>query len=334
MKINIRLVLLTIVAIVAAILTAVAEARTRDDGKTRSLKPEEIQARLQDLDCPRPKPRVAIYSFNATGKLAAFEGYNVGDGLAAQLATELTRTGCFIVLDRTGLSNVLREQEMTLAGVVNRETGARAGHVIGAEVIIKGTVTEFEPNKRGRGLTLGLALPNTPLGIRLGRNGATAHVALDLSIVDATTGRVKFAHRVEADSKSGGWTIGLDFERGSLGGDTFSKSPLGVASRNALGEAILHIADDLQGMPWRGQVVDSSENMIFLNAGLDTGIRAGDTYRVSTVVRTLIDPSTGLVLDNIEREVGRVRVVSVKGKYSIAEPVDGIRVKRGDYVHL
>ena len=74
--------------------------------------------------------------------------------------------------------------------------------------------------------------------------------------------------------------------------------------------------------------------MIFLNAGLDTGIREGDTYRVSTVVRTLIDPSTGLLLDNIEREVGRVRVVSVKGKYSIAEPVDGIRVKRGDYVHL
>ena len=70
MKINIRLVVLTIVAIVAAILTTVAEARTRDDGKTQALKPEEIQSRLQDLDCPRPKPRVAIYSFNATGKLA------------------------------------------------------------------------------------------------------------------------------------------------------------------------------------------------------------------------------------------------------------------------
>ncbi len=333
MKINLRLVVLTIIAVAAAILSAVAEARTRDNGQPR-LEPEEVQARLQELDCPRPKPRVAIYSFNATGKLAAFEGYNVGDGLAAQLATELTRTGCFIVLDRTGLSNVLREQEMTLAGVVNRETGAQAGRVIGAEVIIKGTVTEFEPNKRGRGLTLGLGLPNTPLGIRLGRNSATAHVALDLSIVDATTGRVKFAHRVEADSKSGGWTIGLDYKRGSIGGDTFSKSPLGMASRNALGEAILHIAADLRGMPWRGRVVDSSENMIFLNAGLDSGIREGDTYRVSTVVRTLIDPSTGLLLDNIEREVGRVRIVSVKSKYSIAEPIDGIRVKRGDYVHL
>ena len=52
------------------------------------------------------------------------------------------------------------------------------------------------------------------------------------------------------------------------------------------------------------------------------------------VVRTLIDPATGLLLDTIEREVGRVRIVEVTERYARAELIEGTRVKRGDFVHL
>jgi curli biogenesis system outer membrane secretion channel CsgG len=323
--------LLVTAGLVALLIAGAADARSR---KSAPPKNEEVTEALESMTCEGPKPRVAVYGFYATGKMAAFEGYNVGDGLAAQLATELTRTDCFVVLDRTGLSDILREQELGLAGIVSRETAPGAGRAIGAEVIIKGTVTEFEPNKRGRGLTLGMALPKTPLGVRLGRNGSTGHVGLDISVVDASTGQVKFAHRVTADSTAGGWTLGLDLKNASLGGDAFGKSPLGIASRNALGQAILLLAKDLGNLPWRSQVVVAADEGIYLNAGAATGIQSGDTYRVSTVVRTLVDPATGLLLDTIEREVGRVRIVSVAEKHAVAEPVDGIRVKRGDYVHL
>ena len=192
-----KLVLLAVAGLIAVLIAGVADARTK---KGRAPKAEEVTEALEAMSCEGPKPRVAVYGFYATGKMAAFEGYNVGDGLAAQLATELTRTDCFVVLDRTGLSDILREQELGLAGIVSRETAPKAGRAIGAEVIIKGTITEFEPNKRGRGFTLGMALPDTPLGVRLGRNGSTGHVGLDISVVDATTGAVKYAHRVTADS--------------------------------------------------------------------------------------------------------------------------------------
>lgn len=293
-----------------------------------------IDELLSSLDCPKPKPRIAIYSFHATGKLAAFEGYNVGDALAAQLATELARTDCFIVLDRTGLSSVLREQELALAGVVSADTGAAAGQIIGAEIIIKGAVTEFEGNTRGRGLNVGLGLPDIPLGLRLGRRGNTAHVALDLAIVDASTGHVKASHRVQAESRSGGWTVGLDHERGSIGGDTFAKSPLGLASRNALGSAIVKIAPDLRGVPWRSRIVDAVGDLLFVNAGKDTGIEAGDTFRVSTVVHTLIDPTSGLLIDTVERDIGALRIVAVEDKYAVAEPISDLKAGRGDVVHL
>jgi hypothetical protein len=56
--------------------------------------------------------------------------------------------------------------------------------------------------------------------------------------------------------------------------------------------------------------------------------------RVSTVVRKLVDPATGLLLDTIEREVGQIKVVEVTERYTRAELVDGTNVRRGDFVHL
>jgi curli biogenesis system outer membrane secretion channel CsgG len=324
-----KLVVLSLIGLISAMLYTSADARQKQPNT------EELEAALNDMNCTGLKPRVAVYGFYATGKIAAFEGYNVGDGLAAQLATALSTTDCFIVLDRTGLSDILREQELGLAGVVSRDTAPGAGRLVGAEVIIKGTLTEFEPNKRGGGLTLGMAIPKTPLGLRLGRNGSRAHVGLDVSVIDASTGQVKFSHRVTADSKTGGWTIGLDFKQASIGGDTFSKSPLGIASRNALGQAVLLIAKSLRETTQRRfQIASSDADEVYLNANQASGIREGDLLKVSTIVRTLIDPSTGLLLDTIERQVGEVRIVEVTEKYARAELVDGAKVKRGDFVHL
>lgn len=328
-----RLFALTLIGLSLACFASFADAKKK---KVKPPSAEEIQERLEAMECPALKPRVAIYGFYATGKMAAYEGYNVGDGLAAQLATELTRTGCFIVLDRTGVSNILREQELGLAGVVNRESAPTAGRLVGAEVIIKGTITEFEPNKRGGGVTLGMALPNTPLGVRVGRNGSRSHVGLDISIIDAVNGQTKFSHRVTADSKTGGWTLGLDYKRASLGGDRFAKSPLGLASRSALGQAVLKIAADLTGgeVERRFQIASTDADEVYLNANLASGVREGDLLKVSTVVRKLVDPSTGLLLDTIERQVGEVKVVEVTDRYARATLLSGERIRRGDFVHL
>jgi len=55
---------------------------------------------------------------------------------------------------------------------------------------------------------------------------------------------------------------------------------------------------------------------------------------VSTVVRTLTDPSTGRVIDRIEREVGSLRITSLANRYAVAELVGTLDIKRGDFVHL
>ena len=112
-------------------------------------------------------------------------------------------------------------------------------------------------------------------------------------------------------------------------------SSLGIASRNALGQAVLKSAEDLsQHVERRFQIASTDANEVYLNANRASGIREGDTMKVSTVVRKLVDPATGLLLDTIEREVGQVKVVEVTERYARAELITGERIRRGDFVHL
>jgi hypothetical protein len=119
--------------------------------------------------------------------------------------------------------------------------------------------------------------------MRLGRNGSQAHVGLDVGVIDAADGQVKCSHRVTADAKSGGWPLGLNLEDTSVDGDTFAKAPLGIATRNALDQAVVKIAEDLStGMERRVQIASTDADEVCLNANRASGIRAGDLLRVST----------------------------------------------------
>ncbi len=151
--------------------------------------------------CAGPKKRVAILRFGGTGKYGAYEGWDVGEAIAGQLATALNATDCFIIADRMVLSEVLREQELGMAGVLAKESVTRTGRLIGAQVLIKGEITEFETGKKGNGLNLGFGFSKIPLGLRLGGNKKTAHIAIDLRMIDASTGEIIYAETITSEAK-------------------------------------------------------------------------------------------------------------------------------------
>ncbi|WP_027857757.1 CsgG/HfaB family protein [Marinobacterium jannaschii] len=284
--------------------------------------------------CSGPKLRVAVLPFGATGKLGSYEGFDVGESLAAQLTTALSHTGCFVVADRMALSHVLREQEMGLVGVTNPETAPRTGGVIGAQVLIKTDITEYEPNKESGGLNFGFASSKLPFGLRLGGSGSTSHVALDLRLLDATTGEVLFSRRVEASSKSSGLALGLDFKQMTVGGDKFYKTPLGQATRVALADAVNLVIRDSRQIPWQGQVISTRGDSIFINAGQDVGLNVGDVLQVSGVAEELIDPESGRMLGRVESPLGRVQVKMVQDKYAVVAPLSRFEARRGDIIRF
>ncbi len=289
-------------------------------------------AGAQTQECSGPKRRIAVMKFGSTSKLALYEGYDVGEALSAQLPTALQHTGCFIVTERLELKSLLREQQLGMSGIVNPETAAKGGRVIGAEWIIKGEVTELEVEARGKGFSLGVPIPGLPAGIRLGGEKAGAHLGLDLRIVDSTTGATVQSHYVSAESKTKGMAIGFDSAWGSVGGDTFSKTPLGKAARNAIVQAVDFVLGQRQATPWTGRVVQNRHGQIFLNAGHNIGLEAGQTFVVLASLDELVDPETGLSLGAIEQTVGEIRIEKVEEKFAIAKAISEYAPQRGDLI--
>jgi curli biogenesis system outer membrane secretion channel CsgG len=280
-----------------------------------------------------PKKRVAVTKFDAIGSFVAQNGgSDIGGGLAAQLITELADTGRFIVLERADLPSALREQELGLAKVATAETAAPTGQILGAQLLVRGSVTDFELSADGKGRQLGISLGGATIG--LGGSQVTGRVAIDLRLIDATTGQIIESHRAEARVSQRTATADVAFGPVSFGNASFAKTPLGRASREAIAHAVDFIVGRMEMVPWTGRVMEVNDGDVYLNAGKETNLKPGQRLAVSTVLRELTDPATGLKLGVIERRVGEVEIQVVEDKFSVARPMAPMRAGRGDVVRL
>lgn len=171
-----------------------------------------------------PRPRIAVQPFE---RKTPRGGSEIGKGLSDMLADSLFNTGRFIVLERERLDEVIKEQDLGDSGRFRRETVAPKGELEGAEFLIKGAVTQFEPDCRGGSLLL--------------ISGKQACVAITLRIIEVRTGRVVNSTTVEGTSGTSG--VGLVFTRSTLpiGLGAWSKTPMEEALRNCIETAVNHI---------------------------------------------------------------------------------------------
>jgi len=320
--------LVTIIGLALVAGCGVAAARSKDENAgTDALK-------ALSAHCNGPKKRLAVLKAGATAKYGSLEGADVGEAIASQLATVLEATQCFVLADRMALADVLREQEMGAAGVATHETAARAGAMIGAQILVKPEITEFEPGKQGNGATVGFGFANIPLGLRLGGNRNVAHLALDVRLIDATTGQVLASQRVDSQAKSFGMLFGVDISKASVSTDNYSKTPLGIAMRAAVTEAAGYIIRQASEIRWVGQVVDVQGTSFYVNAGTNAGLKVGDSLKVSTVARELIDPATGVSIGRIEQPLGDARIEQVAEQYAVASISGSYQPRRGDLLRM
>lgn len=195
--------------------------------------PEIQQATLEPRD--GPKARVAVSQF----VIRAGKGYEtVGEGMSDMLAAALLQSNRYIVLERRALSNVRAEQDLGASGPIRPETAARIGHIEGAELLVMGTITEFEPGAAAssRGSIMGGIL-----GMFSGST-QTSHIAIDLRIVDARSSRVVAATSVQAkatDSAGPGGRAGPELSGGLSG---YARTPMEKAIRVAIQEGVTFIA--------------------------------------------------------------------------------------------
>ncbi len=178
------------------------------------------------------RPVVAVNEFrnNVTGVSWWYSG--VERDLADMLASELASTGEFKVVERKKLGAVLDEQDLAESGRVNRTTGAKIGKLTGAQYLIVSTVTAYEENTQGTGG--GIAYK----GISLGGKKSDAYIAVDLRVIDTTTGEIEYARTVEARAGGGGVAVGVWKNGIAAGFDKYKNTPTGKAIRGMTLEAV------------------------------------------------------------------------------------------------
>ncbi len=199
-----------------------------------------------------PKARIAVARFD--DKTA--KGYGtIGEGMATMFTTALVNSNRFIVLERDLLEEVIREQDLVTGGRVKTGTGAPTGEIEGAELLLTGAVTAFEPEKMGLGgglIGLGTLIGTAVLHAKeehipvAAATYTESYIALDVRIVDTATSRLLSSISVEGKGKDwGGGVIGVvggGRSRLPLAFGGFQKGSTEKAVRTAIDLAVAGIA--------------------------------------------------------------------------------------------
>jgi curli biogenesis system outer membrane secretion channel CsgG len=180
----------------------------------------------------------------------------VGTGMTDMLATALTQTGCFDVMERAALDEINRE--LALVG--------KKAEVEAADFMITGSITSlgFEQSSTGLG-GLGSLLKG-PLSLVAGSvdwKKTKVHMNMDLRVVDIRRAKIMGSRTFQADNQksgfglsAGGWASGV-----GLGGNhaAISGSPLEEVARDLLVRSTAYVTDTLASKNVSERVVFKSE---------------------------------------------------------------------------
>jgi curli biogenesis system outer membrane secretion channel CsgG len=278
-----------------------------------------------------PKKTLAVSRFDASGGfIARYGGWDVGGGLAAMLATELSRTNRFVIVERGDLDLLLAEKQMAQSG---QTQGAATTPLLGAQTFIHGSVTEFEEQEKGGGLSLGFS--SGSFAGALGGRKASGSLVIDLRLIDAASGAVLATYKAERKIKASSLALQGRTAGGlSLDADQFRQSSLGRAAREAIAEATAAIVSDMERVPWQALVAEVDGERVYINAGRNANVAPGARMRVVRRTRTISDPATGEILGGEQGTVGALVIEAVDDRFATGRWVGETAPRRGDIVQI
>ncbi|MFA5795437.1 MAG: CsgG/HfaB family protein [Candidatus Brocadiia bacterium] len=140
-----------------------------------------------------------------------FTKTNLGSQAVDIGTTLLLATERFTLVEREKMDALLAEQK--LVGIVDPATAAKAGKILGADLIFTGAVTDFEIKRSKRGNHIGIPSIGKMPAFNLGKEVQIMEIsmAVDGRIVETETARVIFADsgEIKREEKAEGWHFGL-----------------------------------------------------------------------------------------------------------------------------
>ena len=259
--------------------------------------------------------------------------WNLGDAWGTILTDQLVQSGKFIVLGEADMRGAaMAEQDLAQTGrVAGGKKAPKTGRMSPAQLLVKGAITHVQETKGAGG---GFGLSKGPLsGLRIGADTGGAEINVTVYVVDSTTGQVKGSKSVIGKSGKKGLKLGYGGSKlGGLTGDLggFEKDNIGLATTDAINQAMEYIVSQLDSIPWEGSVALAKEDKLIINRGTREGVSVGMKFDIGDV-EEIVDEDTGEVIDSDMKKLGTVTVVEVKEKVSYTTPLEG--AKKGMGVH-
>jgi curli biogenesis system outer membrane secretion channel CsgG len=269
-------------------------------------------------DYKGPKLRVGVVNFqNKTPSKVL----GIGEAAAEILGTILQKTERFIVIPQQDLQSILAQQRLGTSDVINPETAAKMGQIMGLNAIVTGSITAYSETEEGYDYLVSKGKKQI------------ARVTVDYRIVDTTTGA-----QLLADSGAGIYEKSVGSVLGMGTKAAYDPDLRDGALRDALNKAMVNMMKQLGKRKWNGRVAQVDGNNLYINAGQKSGLNVGEKLDVFRPGKEIIDPVTKQNLGSTENKIGQALVqqndLGDQADLSIAVPTSGTGFKPGDIVKI
>jgi curli biogenesis system outer membrane secretion channel CsgG len=261
-----------------------------------------------------PRLRVAVIEFENKTTY----GQRLGTAAADVLVTELGKTDRFILIERAKMDKIMAEQKLGMTGVLDPNTAARMGMVLGAAAIVTGAVSEFGTQQKGTDFLITESKKQV------------ARAVVDVRVINTETSQILYAESGTGEvTSSTGTFLGL----GSRA--SYNESIEGEALRAAIQKFAGNLTARLTSIPWTCRIAELDGQVLYLDAGLRSGLNIGQELDVVELGAEIKSPNTGLVIGRKEKLLGKCRVVEHFGEDGAkAEIITGATPKAGDLARL
>jgi curli biogenesis system outer membrane secretion channel CsgG len=262
------------------------------------------------------KLRVAVMRFD-NNSTWHWWGDRLGEAAADVFVTNLLESGKFSVIEREKVDLILMEQDLGASGAVTPQTAAKIGKMLGVDLILTGSVSQFSISRTGASIG------------GIGGSVTTGKVVLQSRMINTTTGEILVA--AEEDNKKN--LVGARFKSANFK-QNFDRGLAHEVMHPAVDKMVAKIVEKSAGMSpasHSGRIVKVEGGKVWVNLGAGSGVKVGDTFDVYRKGEELIDPDTGLSLGADEEKVGQITITEVKDQYSLGT-VKGGNVQAKDFL--
>lgn len=226
------------------------------------------------------------------------------ESFQTMLETAISQTNKFELMERSRMNDILGEQALSAGGLT--QGSGEIGGLGGVDYLVYGSITKL--GTKSDAMAIG--------GIATG--GQKAEMAVDIRVVDSSTGSIRISKTVQKQAKSGG---GFAMEGFAVGGE--EADPLGEVQRLTANAVAALIAMEIFPI----KVINVSKGQAYVNYG-PPAIENGMYLKVIELGEGFMDPDTGEMLGQDETYVGTIKITDVKSKFSIGKILDG-DIERG-----